>query len=303
MGLEKLSSLKENFTWNASRHQNAYGDISSLPLRAPLKGAEVFRNTKAADIRACVHAEIDKSFIAPRSRQKWCLCCQMTTPPLPSSPFQKQPFFRVHSRRESDLIKKHTKYKVALLYSHFLKSCLGLPLFCRDSSSAEKFPSEEAFRAPWRHTHTRVLGAGAGLVWGGSRVQWVLQRGAAQTLFLPGKELRLVDILLSIENAISLHIEFLLVKFGINTPSRPLSNFCLCLLTNRVWQPELGEQPLSDPVTRNFYYSQLELRKRWFVFIKLPACSSAFHSYVKQPEHRAAAAGHCGAAEKFYLRN
>lgn len=43
-------------------HQNTYGDISSLPLCAPLKGAEVFRNTKGADVQACVHAEIDKSF-------------------------------------------------------------------------------------------------------------------------------------------------------------------------------------------------------------------------------------------------
>lgn len=79
VGLEKLSSLKENFTWNGCRHQNAYGDISSLPLRAPLKGAGVFTNTKGADTPACVHAEIDKSFIAPRSRQKLCLCCQMAS--------------------------------------------------------------------------------------------------------------------------------------------------------------------------------------------------------------------------------
>ncbi len=48
-------------------HQNTYGDISSLPLCAPLKGAEVFRNTKGTDMQACVHAEIDKSFIALRS--------------------------------------------------------------------------------------------------------------------------------------------------------------------------------------------------------------------------------------------
>lgn len=47
-------------------HQNTYGDISSLPLCAPLKGAEVFRNTKGSDMQACVHAEIDKSFIALR---------------------------------------------------------------------------------------------------------------------------------------------------------------------------------------------------------------------------------------------
>lgn len=44
-------------------HQNTYGDISSLPLCAPLKGAEVFRNTKGADVQACVHAEIDKSLL------------------------------------------------------------------------------------------------------------------------------------------------------------------------------------------------------------------------------------------------
>lgn len=72
-------------------HQNTYGDISSLPLCAPLKGAEVFRNTKGADMQACVHAEIDKSFIALRSWQKLCLCCQITTFFFPS-PFQKQSF-------------------------------------------------------------------------------------------------------------------------------------------------------------------------------------------------------------------
>lgn len=60
-------------------HQNIYGDISSLPLCAPLKGAEVFRNTKGTDMQACVHAEIDKSFIALRSWQKLCLCCHITT--------------------------------------------------------------------------------------------------------------------------------------------------------------------------------------------------------------------------------
>lgn len=60
-------------------HQNTYGDISSLPLCAPLKGAEVFRNTKGTDMQACVHAEIDKSFIALRSWQKLCLCCHITT--------------------------------------------------------------------------------------------------------------------------------------------------------------------------------------------------------------------------------
>lgn len=62
-------------------HQNTYGDISSLPLCAPLKGAEVFRNTKGTDMQACVHAEIDKSFIALRSWQKLCLCCHTTPPP------------------------------------------------------------------------------------------------------------------------------------------------------------------------------------------------------------------------------
>lgn len=124
--------------------------------------------------------------------------------------------------------------------------------------------------SPWRSVQGsaaahKVLGAPAvsGTSLRGGRVQRVFYSGgAAQTLFLLVDQLRLVDILLSIENAISLYIEFLLVKFRINTPSRPLSNFCLCLLTNRVWQPELGEQPLSDPVTRNFYYSQLALRKR-----------------------------------------
>lgn len=80
------------------RHQNTYGDISSLPLCAPLKGALVFRNTKGSDTQACVHAEIDKSFIALRSRQKLCLCCHITAffPPV---------FFHVHSGRENDLIK------------------------------------------------------------------------------------------------------------------------------------------------------------------------------------------------------
>lgn len=61
------------------QHQNTYGDISSLPLCALLKGADVFRNTKGTDMQACVHAEIDKSFIAQRSWQKLCLCCQITT--------------------------------------------------------------------------------------------------------------------------------------------------------------------------------------------------------------------------------
>lgn len=73
-------------------HQNSYGDISSLPLCAPLKGAEVFRNTKGADVQACVHAEIDKSFIAQRSWQKLCLCCQIATF-FPSSPFYKKKTF------------------------------------------------------------------------------------------------------------------------------------------------------------------------------------------------------------------
>lgn len=85
-------------------HQNIYGDISSLPLCAPLKGAEVFRNTKGTDMQACVHAEIDKSFIALRSWQKLCLCCHITTFFF-FLPFQKQSFSHVHSRRESDLIK------------------------------------------------------------------------------------------------------------------------------------------------------------------------------------------------------
>lgn len=59
-------------------HQNTYDDISSLPLCAPLKAAEVFRITKGPDMQACVHAEIDKSFIALRSWQKLCLCCHVT---------------------------------------------------------------------------------------------------------------------------------------------------------------------------------------------------------------------------------
>lgn len=42
-------------------HQNTYGDISSLPLCAPLKGAEVFRNTKGTDMQACVHADMKTS--------------------------------------------------------------------------------------------------------------------------------------------------------------------------------------------------------------------------------------------------
>lgn len=221
--------------------------------------------------------------------------------------FSKQPFFCVHSRRESDLIKKHTKkkYKVALLYSHFLKA-VWAAFVLSGFFKRRKVPRGEAFRARQRRTKSSALQRWAGLVWRAAGFSGFFCSGAAaQTLFLLVDQLRLVDILLSIENAISLYIEFLLVKFRINTPSRPLSNFCLCLLTNRVWQPELGEQPLSDPVTRNFYYSQLELRKRWFVFIKLPPNSSAFHSSVKQPERRAAALvkGHCGAEEKMSLND
>lgn len=86
-------------------HQNTYGDISSLPLCAPLKGAEVFRNTKGTDMQACVHAEIDKSFIALRSWQKLCLCCHITTFFFFPSTFSKILFFHVHGGRESDLIK------------------------------------------------------------------------------------------------------------------------------------------------------------------------------------------------------
>lgn len=44
---------------------------------------------------------------------------------------------------------------------------------------------------------------------------------------------------------------------------------------HRVWQTQLRVKPLSDPVTRNFYYIQLELRRRWFVFIRLQPNSSA----------------------------
>lgn len=84
-------------------HQNTYGDISSIPLCAPLKGAEVFRNTKGTDMQACVHAEIDKSFIALRSWQKLCLCCHITT--FLFSPFQKQSFSMSTADGESDLIK------------------------------------------------------------------------------------------------------------------------------------------------------------------------------------------------------
>lgn len=73
-------------------HQNTYGDISSLPLCAPLKGAEVFRNTKGTDMQACVHAEIDKSFIALRSWQKLCLCCHITTFFFFFHLFKNQPF-------------------------------------------------------------------------------------------------------------------------------------------------------------------------------------------------------------------
>ena len=47
-------------------HQNTYGDISSLPLCAPLKGAEVFRNTKGTDMQACVHAEIDEFYCSEK---------------------------------------------------------------------------------------------------------------------------------------------------------------------------------------------------------------------------------------------
>lgn len=73
-------------------HQNTYGDISSLPLCAPLKGAEVFRNTKGTDMQACVHAEIDKSFIALRSWQKLCLCCQITALFFPHHLFKNSLF-------------------------------------------------------------------------------------------------------------------------------------------------------------------------------------------------------------------
>lgn len=41
------------------------------------------------------------------------------------------------------------------------------------------------------------------------------------------------------------------------------------------WQTERRVEPFSDLVTRNFYYMQLELRKKWFVFIKLQPYSSA----------------------------
>lgn len=83
VGLEKLSLLKGELHIKRILHQNTYGDISSPPLCAPLKGAEVFRNTKGSDTQACVHAEIDKSFIALRSQQKLCLCCHITTFILP----------------------------------------------------------------------------------------------------------------------------------------------------------------------------------------------------------------------------
>lgn len=108
-------------------HQNTYGDISSLPLCAPLKGAEVFRNTKGTDMQACVHAEIDKSFIALRSWQKLCLCCHKTT----FFSFSKTVFFHVHSGRESDLIKKHKIKSCASLFILF--KAVWLPLFCGNS--------------------------------------------------------------------------------------------------------------------------------------------------------------------------
>lgn len=181
-------------------------------------------------------------------------------PPLPSSsPFQNSPFLRVRGGRESDLIKKHRKYKSCAFLVVLFKSGLG----CLCSVGI----LEARKSSPWRGAggggteSPRRSGGERHELEGRARVQRVLRRGAAPTLFLLADQRRLVDILLSMENAISLYIEFLLVKFKIDTPSQPLSNSCLCLLTNRVWQLKLGEQPLSDPVTRNFYYSQLELRK------------------------------------------
>lgn len=69
---------------------------------------------------------------------------------------------------------------------------------------------------------------------------------------------------------------YCLSKLRISVHSQSPSHFCChrCL-SHRVWQTQLRVKPLSDLVTRNFYYIQLELRRRWFVFIRLQPNSSA----------------------------
>lgn len=148
-----------------------------------------------------------------------------------------------------------------LLYSYFLKlfGCL---------CSVEILEAEESFpwwtlRAPQQNRNPqcsnseqdpfmRLQGTA-----GYGRVRQGLQGKPTKLLtkFLCGwaSSYWLITFIFSYQQYISLYTELLLYKFKINVHSKSLSRFCLPLLSHTVWQTELREEPLSDPVTWIFY--------------------------------------------------
>lgn len=162
-----------------------------------------------------------------------------------------------------------------LLYSHFLK-LFGCLCSVKILEAEESFPwwtlrAPERNRNPQRSNSeqdpfVRLLGTAGFRRESNTTPDKVPQCRCAMSYWF----------ITSYQTYNSLYPEFLLVKFRINTPSQPLSPLLSYSPdTHGVWQSELGEQPLSALVTRNFYYIQLELSKRWFVFIRLQSYSSA----------------------------